>query len=145
MLTLFLNYINMQDKYQELKTKRRAKDWSDEDFGAFFEVVGGRSKKGTVYGLGNLVDFYYEMPPKSSQASKSMPSSSIMLQLQDELRATQEELKEHKKQSEEQRRQIEEQKRQYQKGMTDLKYEMDQLSQQLHGCNVYSSFDTPNY
>ncbi|KAK9705192.1 hypothetical protein RND81_07G039800 [Saponaria officinalis] len=129
--------------------KKAGQPFSKEDNDAYLEAAGGINKDGSVYGVGSLSQFYYPLPDLS-KTSQELPPSSIVLQLEDqvkttqqelnttqhELKATQEEVKRYKESSEEE-------KREFQRMMLDFKNEMARMSEVLH-CSDYSIM-TPDF
>ena len=84
---------------------------SQEDDGLFLEAAGGWSEKGTVYGLGNAAEFFYNRPTAGTYSGKPSYTPSIVSQLQSKLDSTKAELNSSKNELQQQRESVENQQR----------------------------------
>lgn len=83
-----------QNNFQSKKAAAQASGSTKGDDEIFYEAVGGYSKKGTFFGLGNSAGNYFTRPGKSITNDISTPSSSIVSQLKGQLESTTSELTE---------------------------------------------------
>ena len=90
-LSFFFAPILLQEEFERLKAQTSQAGTEVDDNELFLQAVGGKNKKGTVYGLGTESEAYYPRSSRRSDPSSSY-TPSVVSQMETRLQKSEEEL-----------------------------------------------------